>query len=431
MKVVSTGYTPRPLQAELHKKLKRFNVLVCHRRFGKSVFCINEMIDQMLRCPHKRPQAAYLAPTYSAVKRIAWEYLKEFAKNIPGVKTHEGELRLDIPRPWMGDYARIMLLGAENYQNLRGIYLDLAILDEYGEMDPEAFTQVIRPALSDRTGRAIFIGTVRGENHFWQLYNKVDGLNDWFRALYRASETKIIPEEELNAAREVLDESTYMQEFECDPTAALKGSYYGDQMSAAEKSGRITSVPHQPDFPVHTAWDLGISDVTAIWFYQQVGREFHFIDYLESSDKGLDFYAKELIARSYLYGTHYLPHDIMKRELSTGKERIVTLRNLGLKNLRVVPKAMSIADDINAARVILPRCWFDSLRCEKGIAALKNYQRQWDSKDRVYAKRPLHNWASHGADAFRTFASGFRDEFSLATERRFREADGDYNALEA
>lgn len=430
-KIVHSGYEPREFQAVLHNELKRFNVLVCHRRFGKTVFSINEMIDQGLRSPHKNPQYAYVAPTYGQAKRVAWEMLKQYTDKFPGIKTNEAELKMTMARPWNGDKVTFMLLGAEKFDSHRGIYLDGAILDEYADCDPQIWSKVIRPTLSDRLGWSIFIGTPKGENHFYKIYQDAQSQDDWHTAIYRASETGIIPQSELDAARRTMSEEEYLQEFECDFTAALIGAYYGPQMSKADKEKRITRVPHQPDFNVFTAWDLGVNDQTAIWFFQLVGREFHFIDYYENSDKGLDHYVKHVLEKDYVYARHYLPHDVSQREMSTGKERLFTLKNLGLKNPYVVPKARNVADDINACRVIIPRCYFDSVRCERGVSALKNYQRKWDPKDMVYSKNPLHNWASHGADAFRTFAMGHRDEFGQFSGRMRREVEYDYNALEA
>jgi hypothetical protein len=191
-KRITTGYEPRPLQAKLHLALTRFNVLVIHRRFGKTVFSINEMIDKGLRNPLKNPQYAYFAPFYGQAKRVAWDYLKDYTKNLPGVITNEADLRVEIPRPATGDKIRFMLLGADNPGAIRGIYLDGAILDEYAEMDPTVWGQVIRPTLSDRLGWAIFIGTPKGQNHFHEVYNKAQINDTWFTALYKATDTNII-----------------------------------------------------------------------------------------------------------------------------------------------------------------------------------------------------------------------------------------------
>jgi hypothetical protein len=410
IKRVTTGYTPRPLQAEIHKSLQRFNVLVLHRRFGKTVLSINEMVDRALRLTDKKsPQFAYIAPTYGQAKRVAWEYVKDFTRQIPGAKANEADLRVDIPRPKQDDKIRIMLLGAENPGSIRGIYLDGVVLDEYAEMDPVIWAQVIRPALADRQGWAIFIGTPKGQNHFYHLYSQASENKDWFVRTYRASETKVLPDSELDAAQREMSEEEYAQEFECSFTAALVGAYYGKILDKVEKDGRICNVPYDPNVPVDTFWDLGIGDTTAIWFLQVVGQEFRLIDYFEEAGQGLDFFVRELSKKPYIYREHTLPHDAKARELGTGKSREETLRALGLRKLYILPR-WSVDDGIHAVRMLLPKCWFDKLKCKRGIETLRNYQRKWDSRNQMYLAKPKHDWASHGSDAFRYLAMGTKPE---------------------
>lgn len=436
---ISTGYKPRTLQAALHRALKRFNVIVCHRRFGKTVFSCNEMVDQGLRNNRKNPQYAYIAPTYGQAKRVAWDILKDVTKDFPDVKVNEAELRIEIPRPDRGDFIRFILLGAENPGTLRGIYLDGVLLDEFAEMDPVVWSQVIRPALSDRLGWAIFIGTPKGQNAFFDMHNyakmgdpdkQLPPPDDWYTIIHKASETGIIDQGELDAARAIMTEEEYAQEYECSFSAALVGAYYGKQMEEAETSGRVTAVPHDTSCTVDTFWDLGIDDTTVIWLGQKVGKEWHFIDYIEMSGEGLEYYVKELNLRKYNYGKHYLPHDAEARELGTGKSRVETLVSLGLRKEKivVVPR-QEVADGINAVRMILARCWFDATRCKKGVLSLKSYERKWDSKNKIYQQRPLHNWASHGSDAFRTFAMGI-DERAPSEESKKqypRRTQSEYN----
>lgn len=440
IKEVSTGYTPRPLQAILHRAFRRFNVIVCHRRFGKTHLALNEIVDQGFRCTNKNPQYAYIAPTYGQAKRVAWDLLKDYLKEIPGVTINEADLRIDIARPFQKDKIRILLLGAENPGSIRGIYLDGVVLDEFAEMNPEIWTMVLRPALSDRMGWALFIGTPRGTNHFYEMYkfgkegNPGKGIpkpGDWFTAIYRASETGIIPIGELEAARAIMSDSEYEQEYECSFSAALVGAYYGKELEAAEKEGRIGVVPYDPALPTFTAWDLGIDDTTAIWLYQKLSsREIRFIDYIESSGVGLDWYVTELGKKGFGFEQHLLPHDAAARELGTGKTREETLRAKGLgARTKIVPR-QSVEDGINASRLILPKCYFDGVKCAKGLESLKNYERAWDAKNKIFQARPKHNWASHGADAFRTAAMSM-DEFR-ATEkniRRDRMCLNDYNIL--
>lgn len=410
-KAISTGYQPRDfIRAEgLHQKMKRFNVIVAHRGFGKTIFCQNEQFDKAMRNQNPNPFYVYLAPNYGSAKRVAWENLKNIIKDIPGATVNESDLRVDIPRPWLKDKVRFLLLGAENPGSLRGIHIDGAILDEFSEMDPSAWTQIIRPALAIKKGWVIFIGTPKGTNTFYDIYMKaLSDPENWYCGLYKASETGIVPESELELARQTMSEPDYEQEYECSFLAANVGSYYGKIIEQAEKDKRITNVPYDPAVPVITSWDLGIGDTTAIWFLQQVGKEHHAIDYYEMSGKGLDHFVKILKEKDYLYEEHLLPHDAAAKELGTGKTRQETLRTLGLKNSRII-KRQTIDDGISAARMLLPKVWFDKVKCARGLEALKNYQKKWDSKNNIFSDTPLHNWASNGADSFRYYALGYRD----------------------
>lgn len=397
------------------------------------------MIDCGLRCTHKNPQLAYIAPTYGQAKRVAWDVLKEYLKNIPFVEFNEAELRADIKRPSMGDRVRIMLLGAENPGALRGLYLDGVVLDEYAEMNPEVWSMVLRPALSDRMGWAIFIGTPKGQNHFYEIYEAAKDKQDWFRAMFKASETKIIPLAELEAAEAIMSEEEYAQEYLCSFQAALVGSYYGKNISRLESKGRITSVPFDSSINVLTAWDLGIDDSTAIWFVQMYRTEVRVIDYMEGSGEGLEYYIKEINNKPYVYGAHFFPHDIAVRDLITGKSRLEIVKSLGIRNAVVAAK-LPVADGIQAVRNLLDRCWFDKDNCNqgklgdfRGLESLKNYQKKWDSKNKIYLSTPKHDWASHGADAFRTLAVALSDEYSIdADERKARlprECESQYSVV--
>ncbi len=431
---VSTNYTPRPYQLEIHRNMQRFNVICCHRRFGKTHLALNEIIDQAFRNELKNPQYAYAAPTYGQAKRVAWDLLKDYVKEIPGIIVNEADLRIDIPRPYQRDKIRIILLGAENPGSLKGIYLDGVVLDEYAEMNTQIWGEVIRPALSDRMGWAIFIGTPKGTNHFYEIYNTAKTTPGWYAATYKASETGIIPFAELEAARAVMSDAEYEQEFECSFSAALLGAYYGKEMQAASDSGRILSIGYDPALPVFTYWDLGMDDTTAIWFAQILrGREIRFIDYHEESGMGLDHYARVLQNKGYLYEEHMLPHDGAVRELgaTNGRSRMETLRAL-TKGVRVsIGARQSVEDGIQAARLMIAKSWFDVEKCAKGIEALKSYERMWDSKNKIFQAKAKHNWASHGADAFRVAALGIDENKRSADDvrRLSRNTDSDYSVI--
>ena len=270
-----------------------------------------------------------MAPLYRQAKAIVWDYLKQYGRCIEGAGFHETELRCDLPNG-----ARISLYGADDPDSLRGLYFDGVVLDEYAQMDPRAWTEVIRPALADRGGWAIFIGTPMGRNSFWRLYEQAKTAPDWRAALFRASATGVLPAAELAAAKRTMSEAEYAQEFECSFDAAIRGAYYGTEIAAAEAAGRIARVAAEPRLPVHTAWDLGIGDATAIWFYQLAGREIRLIDYYENSGVGLDHYARELQRKGYVYGEHILPHDARVQELGSGKTRVETLTGARLPPAR-------------------------------------------------------------------------------------------------
>lgn len=399
-------YEPREHQLEIHGNLERFNVLVCHRRFGKTVLAVNQLLSSGLRCENPDPRFAYVAPLLKQAKAVAWDFLLRYSEPFR-VSANISELSVTL----LND-ARITLYGADNPDALRGIYLDGVVLDEYADMQPRTWTEVIRPALADRKGWAIFIGTPKGQNGFYDLYESAQTLPGWYTGMFKASTTGVVDEAELIALQSSMALDEYAQEFECSFQAANAGAYYGKPLQDAESDGRITRVPWEPSVPVATAWDLGMDDATAIWFIQQVGMEIRVIDYYEASGEGLPHYVAHMRTKPYVYGDHLLPHDVEVREMGDGRSRLEVLQSLGL-NATVVP-AQRVEDGINAVRMLLPRCWFDKEKCAKGLKALGNYQREWAPKLSTWRARPRHDWSSHGADAFRYLALGLKTPASAA-----------------
>lgn len=393
-------YTPRSQFLTYHERTERFAKIVAHRRFGKTVGCINDKIKAALTNTRQfpPPRYSYVAPTYTQAKDVAWSYLKHYSAPIPGIQVSESELWVEYPNG-----ARIRLYGADNYDRMRGLYNDGVTIDEPAQMDPRAWPEVIRPTLSDYAGWATFIGTPAGRDWFYKVDRNETGdeLPDWFRLTLRASETGIIRPDELESLKSGLTDEQFAQEFECSFEAAVIGAYYGKLMREAED--RITGVPYEPVSQVYTAWDLGIRDSTAIWFSQVVGREIRIIDYYEATGADLGHYVREIVSRPYLYAGHIVPHDAQAKELGTGKSRLEVLESLGLKNLTIAPMHR-VEDGINAVRTVLPRCWFDSKRCARGIDALKLYRAEYDDKLQALKPRPVHDWTSHAADAFRYLA---------------------------
>lgn len=396
-------YEPRDEFLPFHNRKQRWAIGVCHRRAGKTVSCINDLIKGALTCPLPDPRFAYLAPYYAQAKDVVWTYLKHYAGAVPGVQFNESELRADFPNG-----GRVRLYGADNYDRMRGIYLDGVVPDEYADMDPRVWPEVIRPALSDRKGWAAFIGTPKGRNDFCRMYENALNDPDWFVLTLKASQTKLVDPDELADARKSMSEDQYEQEYECSFDAAVVGAYYAKQIKRAEESKRIVNVPWEPSVEVHTAWDLGIGDSTAIWFVQAIGREVRIIDYYEASGVGLDHYAKMLREKPYTYGEHILPHDVAVKELGTGKSRLEVLDGLGVRRIRIAPN-LRIEDGINAARLFLEKCWFDKTKTAHAIEALRQYRAEYDEKLKTLKLRPLHDWTSHPADAFRYLALGLKD----------------------
>jgi hypothetical protein len=396
-------YAPRPQFVAFHARSERFACIVAHRRAGKTVACVHDLQRGALRAKTLRPRFAYLSPLLKQSKTVAWDYLRAAIAPLRpfGATAHESELRVDYPNG-----GQVRLYGADNPDALRGIYLDGVVLDEYADMDPRVWSEVIRPALADRLGWAVFIGTPKGRNAFHDVWKRSRSEDGWFSLILRASQTGLIGEAELKLAQRDLSEEQYAQEFECSFEAAIAGAYYGKLMNAAEGEGRLTGVPHEPSAQVWTAWDLGIRDATAIWFAQAVGREIRIIDYYEASGVDLGHYVREIAAKPYLYAGHIVPHDARAMELGTGKSRLEVLEGLGLKAITLAP-VHRIEDGINAVRVMLPKCWFDTKRCARGIEALKLYRAEFDDKLGVLRPGPVHDWTSHAADAFRYLAMTF------------------------
>lgn len=395
MGVVTIPYKPRELQASIHSELARFNVLVCHRRFGKTVFAINELIRLALSVTKERPRLAYMCPLFKQAKAVAWDMLKHYSRPIPGVIFNESELRADYPNG-----GRVQLFGSDNADALRGIYLDGVVLDEYAQMSPRAWSEVLRPALSDRKGMAIFIGTPQGHNNFYDLYQKAADLDGWHRQMYKASETGLVDASELKAMSDEMTEDEYAQEMECSWSAAIRGAYWAKELLAIDK--QIMNVKYDPDFPVISSCDLGIADSFSIWYFQIIGSEVRVIDYDEYIGMGLSDIIKEMDKKPYTYSQHIAPHDIAVRELGTGKSRIEVARRLGVKY--TISPRMSVQDGISAVRSMIPRMYFDAVKCKLGLEAMRQYRTEYNDKKGIFSNAPLHDWCSHAADAMRYFA---------------------------
>lgn len=402
MKQAQIPYAPRRVFLPFHNRAERFAIGVAHRRCGKTVACINDMVKRAITSPKENYRAAYLAPYLKQAKDVAWEYLKRYSAPLWGKPPNESELYVQLLNG-----ARLKIYGADNADALRGGYLDDATLDEYADMHPGVWGEIIRPMLADRQGTATFIGTPKGRNSFYEMFERAKGDPEWFPFYLPASETGILPQAELDAAAREMTPEQYAQEFECSFEAAIIGAYYGKDMAEAERQGRVTDVPHDPALPVHTAWDLGIGDATAIWFFQVAYGEIRVIDHYEAHGESIEHYAKVLHAKPYDYGHDYVPHDAKVRELGTGRTRVETMMNLKLKP-KLVPQH-KVMDGINALRILFPRIYWDREKCQKGLECLRQYRADYDDKTRAFKDAPKHDWTSHTADAARYMAMAYRE----------------------
>jgi hypothetical protein len=403
--VIEIAYKPREQQLAIHDLMdsKRFGVVVAHRRMGKTVSAINHLIKDALLNQKEAPRYAYIAPTYGQAKRVAWDYLVKYAEPLGGT-SNISELRVDF---WG---RRIQLFGSDNPETLRGQYFDGVILDEIGDQNPKIWTDIVRPALADRKGWCLFIGTPKGHNHFKELRDRAKTEEGWGLLEFKASETGVVDDTELKAAKNEMGEDKYRQEFECSFDAAVEGSYFGQILNELEEKKHMQEIPREELSRTFTAWDLGMGDSTSIWVAQLVGTEVRLLDYYENHGVGLDHYVKWIKDNDYLKAEHILPHDVRVRELGTGKSRMEMLEEAGLE-VKIAPR-MGLDDGIQAVRRLLPRCWFNVPKVQTGLNCLRNYRRDYDEKRKIFYERPLHDWSSHGSDSFRYLALGLDEGHS-------------------
>lgn len=418
--ILPNNWVPRDYQLPAWKKLEdgcKRALLVWHRRAGKDDVCLHWAATQAMQ---RVGNYWHMLPQFAQARKSVWE----------AVNPHTGQRRIDEAFPdaicetkrsqdmfiRFKNGSTWQLVGSDSFNALVGSPPIGVTASEWALANPAAWAY-LRPILRENGGWAVFITTPRGKNHVHRMFEAHKDDPDWLCQRLSATETGTLSAKDLEKERLEYQaeygaedgDALYAQEYLCDWDAAIVGSYYGKMVRDAEREGRICSVPYDPMALVHTAWDLGLSDATAIWFFQIVGREIHVIDYLENSGQPLAWYAGELKKRPYAYGEHILPHDAEAKELQTNRSRTQTLRELEL-NVRVLrasgAERILVADGINAVRTILPRCWFDATKCAKGVDALKAYRREYDETKKTFHDRPVHDWASHPSDAFRYLALG-------------------------
>lgn len=410
---VELPYKPREQFKAYHNRTERNAVLVAHRRFGKTVGCVNDDIKACLMSTHWKTgqkllnyRGAYIAPLLKQAKSVCWDYVKYYTRAIPGVSYNETELRVDFPNG-----ARYRLFGADNPDSIRGMYFDNVTEDEPADMRSGFHSTIILPALADRMGRWTKIGTPKGHNEFYDDYQKALQDPETFVGLYKASDTGVLPESELDNLRASMSEDQYNQEMECSFEAAIQGAYFAREMQTLEQLEQITTVPHDPALNVDVWFDLGFNDATSMWFIQSERNGFRHrvIRYYGNSGEKMAHYAgilNEYKDKGYQYGRIVMPHDAKAKDLRTGQSIEEIMAGYGIK-VEVLPRTDDVVRDIELCRTMLLKCWFDKTNCHEGIEALKQYRKQWDDKRKVFQSHPYHDWTSNPADAFRQFAVGY------------------------
>ena len=392
MKTVTIPYEPRVQFLPFHGRDQRWACLVCHRRAGKTVATINDIITKALYSQKERSRYGYIAPFYSQAKQIAWDYLKHYAKEV-AVKTSESALSVEL-----FNGSRITLYGADNPDSFRGLYFDGVAVDEYGNCRPNLWSEILRPALSDRQGWALFIGTPNGPNHFYDVWEQAGISPSWYRFILKASESGIIPQAELDEMKASMPEDEYESEMECSWFAAVKGSYYGTEM----KKAKVGDFPSVPGVASHYVFDLGYTDTTAIWRWQEFPDHLLVTLAKEWHAQSIDFYLNWLHAQreaGFTMGNVWLPHDARAKSLQTGRSIVEQFLSNGVRP-HLVP-SLSIQDGVSAARMMFKEIVFDETGCYEGLKALKSYKREFDDEKKAFRDKPLHDWASNFADSFR------------------------------
>lgn len=399
-------YSPRNWAKELHNSLKRWIVLVLHRRAGKTTAVLNHLQRDCLKVP--KSQYAYIGPTYKQSKRIAWDIIKSISFQIPKIGYNEAELTVKYPNG-----SKLFLAGSENVDSLRGIPLWGGCQDEASLQPSNLFSEVISKCLADHLGYWIWLGTPKGKNEFFRTYQNALNNPDW-TCLFKTIDDSLRDEQgetirNLGQALQddkklvqqgLMTEDEFYQEWYCSFDASIKGAYYAGEISRLRQENRFRILPHSPYHKVYDVWDLGVGQQLAIGFYQRIDGEMRMIDYWEGSNTdGIPQAIKALIEKPYIYGKHFAPHDIETTDISTGKSRKDTAKTLGW-NFVVLPKLL-VDDGIHAGKLMFNHLFVDSNKCSLWLDAISQYHQEWDDKRGMFLEKPYHDWTSHPADVHR------------------------------
>lgn len=414
-------YEPRPQFVDFHNRNQRWAVLNTHRRAGKTVAVANDVIIGALECPLHRPQFAYIGPTFTQAKRIAWQFIKDYAEPHLAKPPQEAELKVTLKND-----ATILVLGADNADAIRGMYLDGAILDEYAMFKPSVFSMVVRPALSDRNGWGVFASTPKGKNLFYDT-DKIARKNpeDYFRMTLKASESGIIAVAELIELRRDMDDEEFAQEYECSFDAAMKGAIYASEINLMFFEGR-TKASYDPSLPVHVVYDLGFTDATvACWFQVHANGKVCVVAVDATTGQDIFYHIERIHQFAGEVGDVWLPHDARAKNLQTGKSVVEQFLKEGIRP-RLVPNH-KVRDRISATRKELSRIWVDEAGTGDLLEALKAYSRSWDESTMMFSDRPVHDWSSHYADSFGYMCMVLTPSMSLTAKAKEENINIEYN----
>ena len=435
---IPNNWDPREYQVPFFEAGKKRAVLVYHRRAGKDSMTLNYTA---IRAFDRVGNYWHMLPKITQARKAIWNGIDREGRRIIDqvfpkevrTRTNGQEMLIEL-----ANGSTWQLCGSDNYDSLVGSNPVGVVFSEWPLCDPNAWSY-IRPMLAENGGWALFIYTPRGKNHGYTLYQMAKKNSDWFCELLTVNDTKrpdgspvIGPEIIAEERAEGMDEALVQQEYFCSFDAQIPGAYYADELQRARDDGRIGQIPIDPMLPINTAWDLGISDSMSLWFYQVAGKEIRLVHYYEANNKGLEHYVQYIrkfcTQHGCSEGEHLAPHDIEVRELSTGHTRKTAAAKMGL-TFRTVQRPQAKSEGIQAVRRILPRCWIDENRAEHGLACLSSYHREYDDKLQAFKDNPVHDWASHGADAMQTLALGYREVMAKSSRPSAIQANTNFSVF--
>ena len=401
-------------------------ILIWHRRGGKDIFSFNSLVEKALE---KKGLYWYIFPLAVQARKSFWEAFIQvqgaqirYIDLIPQElikKKSDAEMKIELINGSI-----IRCLGADNPDNLRGANPYGVVVSEYAQHRPTLWGSILEPILKANKGWCIFNSTPLGENHCYEMYNflkekQKEDETHYIASLLTINDTKILNENDIDdIRRQGRPEELIQQEYYCSFAGALTGSYYASILSKIEENNFLDNINYDGESGVNTAWDLGVSDATAIWFFIIKNQKVELIDYYENTGYGLSHYVRIIEQKPYKYINHYLPHDGAHRTL-TQDERCKTIQHqlteLGLQNVKVIERTKDLYGDIQAVRNLLNICYFDKTKCKDGLMSLKNYRREYDENRKCYKQTPLHDWTSHGSDAFRIIPIVYNEKIRSKT----------------